>query len=104
MATTWRDIDGCSVAFDDSGRVRLVVSDGVADLFDKVAAVGVDADAIVNRLIDQAQHADPASLAHTPAPARARVLTARERACRRRNDARDSRVSKRRRQHPKVFA
>ena len=34
MATTWRDIDGNAVAFDDDGRVRLVVSDGVAGAFD----------------------------------------------------------------------
>lgn len=109
MATTWRDIDGNAVAFDDDGRVRLVVSDGVAGAFDKLAGVGVDADAVLNRLIDQAQHADPPMYRREAPQASAHVVpaaTVRPRACHRQrwSDARASRVSGRPRQHRKVFA
>lgn len=103
--TTWRDIDGCAVAFDDNGRVRLVVSDGVANLFDKADAHGVDADAIVNLMIGQAEHVDPASLAYESPPSPdGPTITERTRACQRRNGIRNSRGARRRRPHPKVFA
>jgi hypothetical protein len=52
--TTWQHIDGLgAVCFDDTGRVRLLVSDDVADLFDRALAAGVTADQLVNQILEE---------------------------------------------------
>lgn len=57
--TRWENIDGQAVCFESDGRVRLVVSDGVADLFEDAERDGVSADELVNRIVDEAERSAP---------------------------------------------
>ncbi len=52
----WQNIEGRgAVCFDDDGRVKLFVSDEVADLVTAAERDGLSADDLVNRIIDEAE-------------------------------------------------
>ncbi len=58
LVTRFEELEGQgAVCFDRDGRVRLVVSGELADLVDAAEACGVSADEIVNRILEEAEHA-----------------------------------------------
>lgn len=63
VVTTRQHIDGAgAVFFDDTGRVRIFLSDECADAFDAAAAHGITADDLVEAILSQAEaglHIEP---------------------------------------------
>ena len=56
FVTRWQHIDGQgAVCFEPDGRVRLVVSDEVAEVFAAAQRAGTTPDDLVNQLIERAQ-------------------------------------------------
>jgi translation elongation factor EF-Tu-like GTPase len=66
----WSHIEGQgAVCFGPDGRVRIVVNDEVADMFEQAERNGVTADELVARILDEAER-KPGLMAPSRAPAR----------------------------------